>query len=195
MISRNRSELLMLLAAAYERGGKNELADRQYADALKVIQRRIPMSPFDMSRFCSAGAMRSRRRHSDGGCRTAIRAISRSCRRWRSSGLSRQNWSGALADRRHHRTRRRGARAGRPNSRCGARGPEQDRRKHRGAGGCAQSGAGCTSAGSCACLGLCKQGKADKAVALLQEMSKKFPDKCPASGVSWTNQASAEKER
>lgn len=29
------SELLMLLAVAYERGGKNELADRQYADALK----------------------------------------------------------------------------------------------------------------------------------------------------------------
>ena len=28
-------ELLMLLAMAYERGGKNELADRQYADALK----------------------------------------------------------------------------------------------------------------------------------------------------------------
>ena len=28
-------ELLMLLALAYERGGKNELADRQYADALK----------------------------------------------------------------------------------------------------------------------------------------------------------------
>lgn len=28
-------ELLMLLAVAYERGGKNELADRQYADALK----------------------------------------------------------------------------------------------------------------------------------------------------------------
>jgi len=28
-------ELLMLLATAYERGGKNELADRQYADALK----------------------------------------------------------------------------------------------------------------------------------------------------------------
>ena len=25
----------MLLAVAYERGGKNELADRQYADALK----------------------------------------------------------------------------------------------------------------------------------------------------------------
>lgn len=30
------TELLMLLAAAYERGGKNELADRQYADALKA---------------------------------------------------------------------------------------------------------------------------------------------------------------
>jgi len=28
-------DLLMLLAVAYERGGKNELADRQYADALK----------------------------------------------------------------------------------------------------------------------------------------------------------------
>ena len=28
-------ELLMLLALAYERGGKNELADRQYADALR----------------------------------------------------------------------------------------------------------------------------------------------------------------
>ena len=28
-------ELLMLMATAYERGGKNELADRQYADALK----------------------------------------------------------------------------------------------------------------------------------------------------------------
>jgi len=28
-------ELLLLLAVAYERGGKNELADRQYADALK----------------------------------------------------------------------------------------------------------------------------------------------------------------
>jgi pentatricopeptide repeat protein len=30
------SELLLLMAAAYERSGKNELADRQYADALKV---------------------------------------------------------------------------------------------------------------------------------------------------------------
>src|SRR6202048_3907214 len=29
-------DLLMLMAAAYERSGKNELADRQYADALKV---------------------------------------------------------------------------------------------------------------------------------------------------------------
>jgi len=30
------TELLLLLAAAYERSGKNELADRQYADALKI---------------------------------------------------------------------------------------------------------------------------------------------------------------
>ena len=30
------AELLMLMATAYERGGKNELADRQYADALKA---------------------------------------------------------------------------------------------------------------------------------------------------------------
>ena len=30
------TELLLLLAAAYERSGKNELADRQYADALKM---------------------------------------------------------------------------------------------------------------------------------------------------------------
>jgi tetratricopeptide (TPR) repeat protein len=30
------SDLLMLMATAYERGGKNELADRQYADALKA---------------------------------------------------------------------------------------------------------------------------------------------------------------
>ena len=35
----NSADLLMLLAAAYERGGKPELAERQYADALKSSNR------------------------------------------------------------------------------------------------------------------------------------------------------------
>jgi tetratricopeptide (TPR) repeat protein len=34
-------DVLLLLAAAYERGGKNELADRQYADALKASNQNL----------------------------------------------------------------------------------------------------------------------------------------------------------
>ena len=90
------SELLMLLAAAYERGGKNELADRQYADALKASGSNINVAlryvAFLQRRGDAARAEEiltemSNRNPANVQILSSLAQIR----------LSRQNWTGALA--------------------------------------------------------------------------------------------------
>jgi len=90
------TDLLLLLAAAYERSGKNELADRQYADALKASNR--------SSRIAGRYAEFLQRR---GEVERAEELLSETASRnprdieilaaLGQVRLARQNWSGALA--------------------------------------------------------------------------------------------------
>lgn len=89
-------DLLMLLGLAYERGGKNELADRQYADALKAsnfnpnvalryvafLQRRN-----DTARAEDVLVQANNRNPNDLQVLSSLAQVR----------LSRQNWAGALA--------------------------------------------------------------------------------------------------
>ena len=89
-------DLLMLMAAAYQRSGKNELADRQYADALKVSGQNanvaLRYADFLQRRGDAAHAediltQASAKNPRDISLLTGLAQIR----------LARQNWAGALA--------------------------------------------------------------------------------------------------
>ncbi len=89
-------ELLMLLGLAYERGGKNELADRQYADALKA-------SNFNANVALRYVAFLQRRKDAVRAEDVLVQVNSRNPNNLQVMSslaqvrLSRQNWAGALS--------------------------------------------------------------------------------------------------
>jgi len=90
------SELLMLLAVAYERGGKNELADRQYADALKSSD----LNPDVALRYVAFLQRRGDTARAENVLTEVSSRNPNNLQVLYSLGqirLSRQNWAGALA--------------------------------------------------------------------------------------------------
>jgi cellulose synthase operon protein C len=167
-------ELLMLLALAYERGGKNELADRQYADALKSSGSN-PDLALRYAAFLqrSGDASRAEQILMDASSRSPnnLQVLS-------SLGqirLGRQNWTGALAiadtigrisDGRVLADQIRAVALAGQNKGDESIAALED--AHRTAPDALQPVVALASA-------YVRQGKADKAVILLQEINKKYP--------------------
>jgi tetratricopeptide (TPR) repeat protein len=89
-------ELLMLLAVAYERGGKNELADRQFADALKSSG----MNPDVALRYVAFLQRRGEATRAEEVLTEISNRYPNNLQVLSSLGqirLTRQNWTGALA--------------------------------------------------------------------------------------------------
>jgi Flp pilus assembly protein TadD len=89
-------ELLSLMAVAYERSGKGELADRQYADALKSSN----SNPDVVLRYVAFLQRKGDAARAEEILTEAANRNSGNLQIWSSLGqvrLSRQNWSGALA--------------------------------------------------------------------------------------------------
>jgi tetratricopeptide (TPR) repeat protein len=90
------TDLLLLMAAAYERGGKNELAERQYADALKASE----LNPKVALRYVAFLQRKGDLAHAED---ILIQAIGRSSQdillltTLAQVRLARQNWPGSLA--------------------------------------------------------------------------------------------------
>lgn len=167
-------DLLMLLATAYERGGKNELADRQYADALKSSGSNPDLALRYVAFLQRRGdASRAEEILTEVSGRTPnnVQVLS-------SLGqirLSRQNWTGALAVA-NAIERIPDGRAIADQIRASAL-AGQDRidesiaaleDAHKVAPDAVQPVVSLASA-------YVRQGKPDKAVGLLQEMNKKYP--------------------
>ncbi|MCK1642979.1 tetratricopeptide repeat protein [Bradyrhizobium sp. 157] len=167
-------ELLSLMAVAYERSGKGELADRQYADALKS-------SNFNTDVVLRYVAFLQRKGDAARAEEILMEAANRNSGNlqiWSSLGqvrLSRQNWSGALviAD---AMSRVEGARVAAEQIRAAALAGQNKIEEsiaalesaHKAAPDAAQPALALASA-------YVKQGKPDKASALLQTISNKFP--------------------
>ena len=167
-------DLLMLLAVAYEKGGKNELADRQYADALKSSN----SNPDIALRYVAFLQRRGDSAHAedvliDGSGRypNNLQLLSSLAQ----IRLSRQNWTGALAvadtigklnDGRALADQVRASALAGQNKIDESIAALEDARQA--APNAVQPIVALTSA-------YVKQGKPDKAVVLLQDMSKKFP--------------------
>ncbi len=167
-------ELLMLLALAYERGGKNELADRQYADALKSSGSNADVA-LRYAAFLqrSGDASRAEQILMDASSRSPnnLQVLS-------SLGqirLGRQNWTGALAiadtigrlnDGRGLADQIRAAALAGQNKVDESIAALEDARQA--APNALQPVVALASA-------YVRQGKADKAVILLQEINKKYP--------------------
>ncbi|WP_198164380.1 tetratricopeptide repeat protein [Bradyrhizobium jicamae] len=89
-------ELLSLMAVAYERSGKGELADRQYADALKSSN----LNPDVVLRYVAFLQRKGDAARAEEILMEAANRNSGNLQIWSSLAqvrLSRQNWSGALA--------------------------------------------------------------------------------------------------
>jgi cellulose synthase operon protein C len=89
------ADLLMLMATAYERGGKNELAERQYADALKASG----LNPNIASRYIAFLQRRGDFIHAEDVLSDVIARNPANTQLLATLGqirLSRQNWTGAL---------------------------------------------------------------------------------------------------
>lgn len=89
-------ELLSLMAVAYERSGKGELADRQYADALKSSN----FNPDIVLRYVTFLQRKGDATRAEEILTEAANRNSTNLQIWSSLGqvrLRRQNWSGALA--------------------------------------------------------------------------------------------------
>jgi len=167
-------ELLMLLAVAYERGGKNELADRQYADALKSSN----LNPNVALRYVAFLQRRGDAARAE-DILTEVSARNPNNLQVLSSlaqiRLSRQNWSGALAvaetvgrvnDGRALADQIRASAFAGQNKIDQSITALED--AHQAAPDAVQPIASLVSA-------YVRQGKPEKATALLQEMNKKFP--------------------
>jgi tetratricopeptide (TPR) repeat protein len=167
-------ELLTLLAVAYERSGKNELADRQYADALKSSG----LNPNFALRYV-AFLQRTGDAPRAEDVLTEVSARNPNNLQVLSSlgqiRLSRQNWTGALAvadaigqvsDGRAIADQIRASALAGQNKIDESTTALED--AHQAAPDAVQPVISLVSA-------YVRQGKADKATALLQEMNKKFP--------------------
>jgi cellulose synthase operon protein C len=167
-------ELLMLLAVAYERSGKPELAERQYADAYKaanfepsVVQRYIAFLQRrgDLSRAEDVLVEAAGRNPSNVQLLSSLAQIR----------LARKNWTGALAM--ADAIARLGDKSGVADQvRAAALAGENKIDESISAMENAHKAAP-DQLGPIAALvsGYLKQGQADKAMALLQEMNNKFP--------------------
>jgi tetratricopeptide (TPR) repeat protein len=167
-------ELLTLLAVAYERGGKSELADRQYADALKSSG----SNPDVALRYVAFLQRRGDAPHAEdvltevsGRNPTNLQVLSALAQ----IRLSRQNWVGALAvadaigrtsDGRALGDQVRASALAGQNKIDESIGALED--AHQVAPNAVQPVVSLV-------LAYVRQGKADKAMALLQDMNKKFP--------------------
>ncbi|SHM85617.1 tetratricopeptide repeat protein [Bradyrhizobium lablabi] len=167
-------ELLMLLAVAYERGGKNELADRQYADALKASNSNTDVA----LRYVAFLQRRGDTSHAEdvltdisGRYPNNLQVLS-SLAQLR---LSRQNWTGALSvadtigklsDGRALSDQIRASALAGQNKIDESIVALED--AHQAAPDAVQPVVSLVSA-------YVRQGKPDKAVALLQDMNKKYP--------------------
>ena len=167
-------ELLMLLAVAYERGGKNELADRQYADALKASNSNTDVA----LRYVAFLQRRGDTSHAE-DVLTDISGRSPNNLQVLSSlaqlRLSRQNWTGALtvadtigklSDGRALSDQIRASALAGQNKIDESIVALED--AHQAAPDAVQPVVSLVSA-------YVRQGKPDKAVALLQDMNKKYP--------------------
>jgi pentatricopeptide repeat protein len=167
-------ELLLLLAVAYERGGKNELADRQYADALKSSGG----NPDVALRYVAFLQRRGDAPHAEDVLTEVASRNPNNLRILSSLGqirLSRQNWTGALAvadaiarvsDGRTLADQIRASALAGQNKIDESIVALED--AHQATPDAVEPIVALVSA-------YVKQGKADKAIALLQEMNKKFP--------------------
>jgi tetratricopeptide (TPR) repeat protein len=169
------ADLLMLMAAAYERGGKNELAERQYADALKASG----LNPNIALRYVAFLQRRGDFSHAEdvlsdvvarNPTNTQLLATLAQIR------LSRQNWIGALAT--ADAVARLGDKSGladqiRASALAGQNKIDDSvaalEKAHATAPDALQPVVSLVS-------DYVRLGKADKAEALLQEMIKKYPD-------------------
>ena len=167
-------ELLMLLAVAYERAGKNELADRQYADALKSSG----MNPDVALRYVAFLQRRGDAPHAENVLTEVSGRNPNNLQVLSSLGqikLTRQNWAGALAvadaiarvsDGRVLADQIRASALAGQNKIDESIAALED--AHQAAPNAVQPVVSLVSA-------YVRQGKTDKAVALLQDMNKKFP--------------------
>ncbi|WFU18793.1 tetratricopeptide repeat protein [Bradyrhizobium sp. CB3481] len=167
-------DLLSLMAVAYERSGKGELADRQYADALKASN----SNPDVVLRYVAFLQRKGDSARADEILTEAASRNSGNLQIWSSLAqvkLSRQNWSGALAIA-DALGRVDGARVAADQIRAAALAGQNKIEEsiaaleaaHKGAPDALQPALSLASA-------YVKQGKPDKASALLQTMSDKVP--------------------
>ena len=168
------SELLMLLAVAYERGGKNELADRQYADALKSSA----SNPDVALQYVAFLQRRGDASHAEDVLNEVSGRYPNNLKILSSLGqlkLSRQNWAGALAVA-DSLAKLNGGRVVADQVRAAALAGQNKidesiaalEDAHKGAPDNVQPVLALVSA-------YVRQGKADKALDLLQDIRKKFP--------------------
>jgi cellulose synthase operon protein C len=169
------ADLLMLMAAAYERSGKNELAERQYADALKASG----LNPTIALRYVAFLQRRGDFTHAEdvlsdvvarNPTNTQLLATLAQIR------LSRQNWTGALTT--ADAVARLGDKSGladqiRASALAGQNKTDESiaalEKAHAAAPDAVQPVVSLVS-------NYIRLGKTDKAEGLLQEMQKKYPD-------------------
>ncbi|MEH2628571.1 tetratricopeptide (TPR) repeat protein [Bradyrhizobium sp. AZCC 1719] len=167
-------ELLSLMAVAYERSGKGELADRQYVDALKSSNSNTDV----VLRYVAFLQRKGDAARAEEILMEAANRNSGNLQIWSSLGqvrLSRQNWSGALAIA-DAMSRVEGARVVAEQIRAAALAGQNKIEEsiaaleaaHKAAPDAPQPALALASA-------YVKQGKPDKAAALLQGLSNKFP--------------------
>ena len=168
------SELLVLMATAYERSGKNELADRQYADALKSSGLNVAIT----LQYVAFLQRRGDAAHAEDVLAEALTRNPNNLQILASLAqvkLGRQNWNGALATAETVGRLNEG-RALADQIRAAAFAGQNKidesivalEDAHKAAPDAAQPVVSLASA-------YVRQGKAEKAVALLQEINKKFP--------------------
>jgi tetratricopeptide (TPR) repeat protein len=168
-------DLLILMAAAYERSGKNELAERQYADALKASG----LNPGVALRYVAFLQRRGDLTHAEDVLGDVIARTPTNIQALAALGqirLARQNWTGALAtadgiarlgnDRGVADQIRAAALAGQDKPDASVAALEK---AHAAAPDAVQPVVSLVST-------YIRLGKADKADALLQEMLKKYPE-------------------
>jgi pentatricopeptide repeat protein len=169
------ADLLILMAAAYERSGKNELADRQYADALKASG----LNPGVALRYVAFLQRRGDFRHAEDVLSDVVARNPTNVQLLTTLAqirLSRQNWAGALAM--ADAVARLGDKSGMSDQIRAAALAGQNKiddsiaalvKAHAAAPEAVQPVVSLVSS-------YVRLGKSDKAEALLQEMLKKYPD-------------------
>ncbi len=186
------ADLLALLAVAYERSGKNELADRQYADGLKSSN----YNPELVLRYVAFLQRRGDPARSEEILTEAVGRNPNNLQLLSSLAqvrLSRQNWAGAMAIADtigRSNDGRALADQIRASAFAGQNKPDESIAALEDAHNVAPNAIQPTLALASAYI---KQGAADKAAGLLEEANKKYPGKRTAARVPWTGQASSKK--